>query len=96
MLVSCNFTFTFFQGLAFWGDVVNAIYGLGNLYLGALFSSIFGLLFGFNFNLPDIMFGSDEEDGEFDGDLGFDPHCDCPNCRAARAAYEASQTSLPF
>ena len=52
--------------------------------------------FGFNFNPLDIMFGSDGEDDEFDDDLGFDPSCGCPDCRAARAASEASKKSSPF
>lgn len=46
---------------------------------------------GFGFNPLDFMFGGDDEGDAFDEDLGFDPDCDCPECRAARRAYEASQ-----
>lgn len=47
--------------------------------------------FGFGFNPLDVMFGGDEEEDTFNEEFGFDPNCDCPNCRAARRAYEASQ-----
>jgi len=45
---------------------------------------------GLGFNPFEFMFGRDDEEA-IDEDLGFDPECDCPDCRAARRAYEASQ-----
>jgi len=62
--------------------------------LAAAKSRAFGVLGGM------FGFGADQDDGdddwddvdedEFGPELGFDPHCDCPGCRAARARYEAT------
>ncbi len=50
----------------------------------------------FGFNPFDGLFGDKDEDDTFDEDtfdenLGFDPDCNCPDCTAARRAYEASR-----
>ncbi|MEX0716490.1 MAG: hypothetical protein WD066_07885 [Planctomycetaceae bacterium] len=39
------------------------------------------------------MFGDDDDDDDDDDsvDLGFDPNCNCPECRAAKRKYEASR-----
>jgi hypothetical protein len=37
------------------------------------------------------LFNSLDFDLDDDDDLGFDPECDCPSCRAARKAYEATR-----
>ncbi len=57
--------------------------------------------FGFGFNpfrdLFAAAFDGSEDDDDYEDDdyekgaLDFDPDCDCPHCRAARRAYEASR-----
>ena len=49
--------------------------------------------FGFGFNPFGRMFADDDDDDDDDDwndDLDFDPDCNCPECQAARRAYEAA------
>ncbi len=56
-----------------------------SLFTGFPFGNMFG-----NHAVDDDWSGEDDDDEE---DLGFDPDCNCPGCKAARRAYEKTRTS---
>jgi len=56
--------------------------------------------FGFGFDVFSRFFGFDDDDADEDdeyldeeGELGFDPDCDCPDCRAAKKEYEKARSA---